>query len=355
MLHYKNYRNDPELWAKRLGISAEAVHIYLDSEVIDLHTCSFIWTRLFGYRLDQPHTSHIPGSPLLNQVDFPRTREAQMGGVVWDITTNPLRFPWSRPRIAFSNIRRLAAEIRKHPEELALVRTESEYRTARKMGLTGCWISIQGGQALDWNVSDLDRIPEDLLHRITLVHFTQSRIGASNATGHPGKHLTAFGKDFVHKMNERRILVDLSHISYRGFFDAVKTHDRSLPFIVSHAGVRSVRDIWRNIDDVQIKAVAAHGGTIGVIYQPAFLDSRWSDCPLSRVVDHMEHIIRIAGDDHVSLGSDFDGFILIPRELHDIGGLPKLVQIMLDRKWDISRIQKVLGENYLRVVKTIRP
>ncbi len=355
MLNYTNHRNDPARWAQQLGISREAIDLYLSAEVIDLHTCTFIWTRIFGYDMAKYHRSRIPGSPFLNQVDFPRAREASMGGMVWDITTNPVRFPWSRPETALANIRKLADLIRQHPDELALVRTEADYREARRKGLTASWISIQGGQALDWELADLDRIPEDLLHRITLVHFTESRIGMSSAADYPGRGLTVFGRDFVRKMNERRIIVDLSHISHRGFFDAVKAHDRSLPFIVSHTGVRAVRDLWRNVDDEQLKAVAASGGTVGIIYQPGFLDAAWADCPLSRVVDHMEHVIRVTGEDHVSLGSDFDGLILIPRELHDITGLPKLVQIMLDRGWSDSRIRKILGENYLRVVKAVRP
>lgn len=355
-LDYVNYRTNPEQWARRLGISSEAVRLYLSAEVIDLHTTSFIWTRVFGYNLSKRHRSFIPGSPILNQVDFPRAREAQMGGVVWDVTTNPLRSGSQRPDTAFENIRELARLLRHHPNEFAVIRTESDYRNARAKGLTACWISIQGGQAIDHDLGDLDRIPEDLLHRVTLVHFTRSRIGASSAARrHETEGLSSFGREFVRALNHRRILVDLSHINRSGFLDAVKIHDRSLPFIVSHTGVRGVRSLWRNLDDEQIRLVAGSGGTIGIIFQPGFLSDSWINCPVSRIIDHMEHIIRVAGEDFISLGSDFDGAILLPRDLHDITGMPKLVQAMLDRHWTDVRIRKVLGENYLRVVRTIRP
>ncbi len=351
-LRYADHRKDPAAWAAALGIPREAVDLYLASDVIDLHTTSFIWTRVFGYDLASLHRSRIPGTPFLNQVDFPRMREAALGGVVWDITTNPFRPPWSRPRTTFRNIRSLADLIKAHPDELALVRTEADYRAARMAGKTACWLSLQGGQALDWDLADLSRTPEKL-HRITLVHFTRSRIGTSSAAGEPEAMLTGFGRDFVREMNRLRIIVDLSHINRRGFFDALKVHDPSLPPIVSHTGVRGVRDLWRNLDDGQIRAVADRGGTIGIIYNPAFLDSGWTDCPLSRVVDHMEHVIRVAGEDFVSLGSDYDGMILLPREMHDITGLPKLAALMLERNWTETRIQKILGGNYLRVVRAV--
>jgi len=163
-------------------------------------------------------------------------------------------------------------------------------------------------------------------------------------------------------MNEKRILVDLAHINRAGFFDALEVHDPSLPPIVTHTGVRGIRDMWRNIDDEQIKAIADMNGTIGIIYQGQFISEsgKWSMptqwmCTLDQVVDHMDHIIKVVGDDYVSLGSDYDGAIVVPEGMADITEQPRMVQVMLDRGWSGERIHKVLGGNFLRVVKAICP
>lgn len=356
-LRYRDYREQPAAWAIDLGVPRDAVDLYLASEVIDLHTPSFIWPRVIpGYDLARRHRPWLPNSAFLNQVDFPRAREAQMAGVSWDITTNPFRPASLRPQATVKNIRRLAAQLLEFPDEFELVRNFSEYEVARARGKTAALLSIQGGQGLDYAVESLDLIPDDLIHRITIVHLTRSKIATpSSATRHSEDGLSEFGREFVVRMQEKRILVDLAHINRKGFFDAVEATDPSIPLVVTHTGVQGVRKSWRNIDDEQIRAIAGRGGTIGIIYHPQFLDNVLYRCPLSRVIDHMAHVIEVAGDDHVSLGSDYDGMIWLPNELRDITHQPKLVELMLRRGWSERRIRKILGENFLRVLRAVRP
>ncbi len=357
-LEYIDYRKDPAAWAKLLGISKEAVDLYLSSEVIDLHTCSFMWERIFpGYDMRKRHRAFLPGSFAFNQVDLPRAREAQMAAVSWDVTTNPFRFSSSRPPTAVQNIRKIVETLKQFPQDFRVARTYSEYKAARAAGCTASLISIQGGLALDHSPDSLDLIPDDLVHRITVVHLTESRLGAPNSQPQKArKGLTPLGRDFVRKMQSKKILVDLAHINRQGFFDALGVCDPSIPAVVTHTGIQAVCPSWRNIDDEQIKAIADCGGTIGIIYHPYYLaKGNYLYCPLERVIDHMEHVIQVAGEDFVSLGSDYDGLIALPTDFHDITHQPKLVDLMLGRGWSDECIRKILGENFLRVLKAVRP
>jgi membrane dipeptidase len=124
--------------------------------------------------------------------------------------------------------------------------------------------------------------------------------------------------------------------------------------VVTHTGVCGVHAHWRNLDDDQLRAVADTGGTIGVIFHSGFLEKSWRRCSSASVIRHLEHVVATVGEDHASLGSDFDGAITPPVDLPTCLELPRLVQRMLDRGWTQTRIRKVLGENFLRVVAALR-
>ena len=354
-LEYEDHRNDPAAWAAELGISTEAVDLYLASDVIDLHIDTFIWARIFGYDLCKRHGRGLLGGRFYGQADFPRILEAGVTGATWVITTNPIGPAGRRERAFVKNIERLRQIFSTVPEQFQVVRNTAEYRAARASGKHGAFIGIQGGNALDASPDSLDRIPDDLVVRITIVHLSTSSLGVSSAPA-AGEDigLTEAGRDYIRKMNEKKIFVDLAHISKRAFWDAVETHDKTLPFIDTHTGVCGVHDHWRNLDDNQLRAVAESGGTIGVMYQSSFLgDSIW-DGKASWIADHLEHIVNTVGEDHASLGSDWDGAIVPPRDLVECVELPRLVQLLLDRGWKAERIQKILGGNFLRVVETLR-
>ncbi len=123
---------------------------------------------------------------------------------------------------------------------------------------------------------------------------------------------------------------------------------------MTHTGVSAVTRHWRNLDDEQLRAVADTGGTIGVMYQSSFLGDPSFGGRARSVVDHLEHIVETVGDEHASLGSDWDGAINPPRDLRSPLDLPRLVQLMLDRRWSPDRIRGILGANFLRVVERLR-
>ena len=163
--------------------------------------------------------------------------------------------------------------------------------------------------------------------------------------------LTSLGKDLVRLLNTHKVFVDLAHASRETFFDALSVHDKSQPLLVSHTGVNAVHRIWRNIDDDQIKAIADTGGVVGILFEKSFIGP---NANVEGIVDHIEHVIRVTGEDHVALGSDFDGFIRPPRDLVEPYYIPRLVEEMLIRGWKEGRIGKVLGGNFLRALKLLR-
>jgi membrane dipeptidase len=236
------------------------------------------------------------------------------------------------------------------------VRTAAEYRAARAAGLHGAFIGIQGGNALERDIQALDLIPEDLILRVTLVHLSTSQIGVTSSPMGAGAEqaLTDFGRDFVRGLNAKKIFVDLAHISRRGFFDAVAVHDKTQPLIVTHTGISGVFPHWRNLDDEQLRVIAATGGTIGVMYHSPFLGERYWGGRAAAIVDHLAHVVRTVGEDFASLGSDWDGLIIPPRDMPTCLELPRLVQLMLDRGWSPERVGKILGGNFLRVVAALR-
>ncbi len=354
-LAFHDHRHDPAAWARALGISREAVELYLASDVIDLHVDSFIWTRVAGYRLDRRHGRGLLGGRFYSQVDLPRVREARITGCVWSITTNPFRAAERRAAIFERNVSRLRAIFEACPADVALCRDGADYRAARSADKHAAFIGIQGGNALDESDA-LDTFARGLVLRVTLVHLSTSSLGSTSAPGWKGDgHLTPRGIEAVHALDARRVFVDLAHIDPRGFFDAVAAHDRSLPLMVSHTGVSSVTPHWRNLDDAQLRAIADTGGVVGIMYQSSFLGDRLLSGRAASIVDHLEHVIRTIGEDHASLGSDWDGMVVTPRDMPTCLELPRLVELMLARRWSPERIRKVLGGNFLRALEVLRP
>jgi membrane dipeptidase len=348
-------RADPAAWARELSVAREAVEIYLASEVIDLHIDSFIWHRVVGYDLLQKNPPFTLGT-CLSHVDFPRIREAEISGATWVITTNPLRELSARGSIFERNLRELISLFEQAPGDFAVVRNLSEYRAARRSGRHAAFIGVQGGNAFEHDLQLLDRLPDGVLLRVTVVHLSNSGFGQSSAPSLARKRggLTRHGADFVRKLNERRIFVDLAHASPRTFADIVDVHDKTQPLIVTHTGVSGVHRHWRNVEDDQIKAVADTGGTVGVIYHSAYLgDPMWGG-RVESIARHLEHIVDVAGEDHASLGSDWDGAIVVPRDMQSCLELPRLVDALLRRGFKPERIQKVLGQNFLRALRELR-
>lgn len=345
---------EPAEWAAELGVSVEAVELLLDSDFVDLHLDLDVPVRVVGYNAAKRHRTPGRPPPLWGHTDLPRLIESGFTGVVYDIATNPARPPRNRLRATARNLRRIQDLVARHDDALALVRTRSDYDQARADGKLALWLSLQGGNAIIHDLSVLDGPIGQLLHRITLVHLTSSRLGGTSSPAGLDRGLGPKGAEFIERCNHQRVFVDLAHAGKRTFWEALEAHGADVPPIVSHTGVDGVRKHWRNLDDDQIRAIVDRGGVVGIMYQSNFLSPVWLYAKRSAIVDHLEHVINVAGEDAAAIGTDYDGAIVPPIDLPDPTHHPKLVQDMLDRGWSEERIRKVLGGNYLRVVKEMR-
>jgi len=243
----------------------------------------------------------------------------------------------------------LDAAMAKHPDELAWTRTGAEVRAAKHAGQIAALGGIEGGQALEGRLDAIEPFSRRGVRYLGLLHFSANAIGRpAKGKGSDGSvGLTAFGRDVVRECERCGVIVDLAHINRRGFFDALALATQ--PPMVSHTGVLGVHQHWRNIDDEQLRAVADKGGCVGVIFARKYLGS----ASIEAVVDHLLHIIDVAGDDLPALGSDFDGFVVPPIGLEDISALPNLT-VALSRRGVAPRVlEKILGGNVLRVLDTV--
>jgi membrane dipeptidase len=351
-----DHRTDPAGWARALGVSRAAVDLHLSCDIVDLHVDTFIWTRVFGRDLRQRHGPGPFGARFFGHADLPRLREAGVTGAIWSITTNPLRGPRSRARVFERNLERLRGIFAAAPDQAVLVRDLPGYRAARATGQHAAFAGIQGGNALDRDADALKLLDGGEVVKVTLVHLSSSSLGETNAPGGNAEAgLTAAGKRYVEALDARRIFVDLAHIGRKAFFDAVDVHDRHKPLLVSHTGVSGVTPMWRNVDDEQLRAVAATGGVVGIIFHGGFLGARpWHGGSARAIVEHIAHACDVAGEDHVALGSDWDGAIVTPRDMPTCLELPRLVQCMLDRGFAEDRVRKVMGKNFLRALGDLR-
>jgi membrane dipeptidase len=343
--------------AARLGVSEEAVAICRRAEVIDLHLDTFIPMRIFGYRLAVRHGLGLLRGRFFGHLDLPRLTDGGLSGGMWSITTNPFRTASGRWRAFQRNLERIRGAIAETGGRLRLARSAAEYREARADGAHACLLAVQGGNCFDAAPGGLAAVVDRSITRVTIVHLLNSALGVSSVPVgkiRRARGLTPKGRAFVEQCDAERVFVDLAHIHPDGFWDAVDVHDRSLPLIATHTGVSAVTPHWRNLTDDQLRAIADTGGTVGIIYSTSFVGSPRAQGGQA-VVEHMQHVVDAIGEDFVSIGSDYDGAIIPPADLRSGDSYPRLVQHMLDRRWSIERIEKVLGKNFLRAFEGLRP
>ena len=350
--------SEPSHLARWLGCSEEAVRLARDSELIDLHIDTFIPPRLWGYDPLVAHRSALLGRWWFGHLDLPRMAEGGLSGAMWSITTNPSRGPQQRWRTFQRNLAGMQALVARSGGALEIVRTAAEYRSARARGAHAVIVSIQGGNALEAAPGGMAAVPDRIVVRATVVHLTTSSFGETSSPlrrFHRIRGLTDKGAEFVRQCNAERVFVDLAHIGEAAFWQAFEVADKGQPILATHTGVDGPREHWRNLSDRQIEAIASTGGTVGIIFSEPFLKRPGGPSNGRMVVEHMDHVIQVVGEDHVSVGSDFDGMIRPPWDLKSGETYPVLVQHMLDAGWQHDRIRKVLGGNFLRAFEALRP
>lgn len=337
----------------RLG-SEEARLLHAAYPAIDLHDDVLMWARWAGYDLARRHEPPLPGNRWLGHVDLPRLREGGMGAQFFGLVSLPVLGPRGCVRAVNGQIDILDALAAAHPERVRKVRSAEAIDDANRAGAIGALLGIEGAHALEGDADNVARFARRGVRYLGLSHFS------ANAACYPAKGrgrddaagLTGFGTEVVEACLAHGVIVDLAHINKKGFMEAAavcRVYRR--PVIVSHTGVVGAFAHWRNIDDDQLRAVASSGGVVGVIFVPDFLGGPGLDA----VIAHMRHIADVVGEDHVALGSDYDGMVRPPAELADVSMLPNLTDALIAAGWTRERIGKVLRGNVMRVLREMPP
>jgi membrane dipeptidase len=237
-----------------------------------------------------------------------------------------------------------------------ICRSAADIDRAGEAGALAAVLHIEGAEPIDADFRMLDILYQAGLRSIGPVwsrsnifgHGVPFRFPSSPDTG-PG--LTDAGKALVRACNELKVLIDLSHLNEKGFWDVAKLSDA--PLVASHSNAHAVSPHSRNLTDDQLRAVRDSGGLVGINYATSFLreDGRMNaDTPLEQMVRHADHLIGILGADGVGLGSDFDGAV-IPAAISDVAGLPRLVEAFRSAGYDEETIRKICRDNWVSVLR----
>jgi membrane dipeptidase len=296
---------------------------------------------------------------------------------------------------ADAQIKAVRALAERHPDVWALATTAADVRRIAGEGRLAALMGLEGGYAIDERLEMVERYYKmGVRYMSPAWSVSTSWAGSSGDEAGKTRGLNDFGREVVREMNRLGMMVDVSHVSDKTFWDIVETSTR--PVIATHSGARAIAHVARNLDDDMLRALAKTGGVCSVLFYPEFLEPGWSEkkkrvdaeiaplvqqandaerggpaqkkmardrvrireyarrlppVALARVVDHIDYIVKLIGIDHVGLGSDFDGIQATPTDLSTVAELPNLTTELLRRGYTEEDVTKILGGNMLRVME----
>jgi membrane dipeptidase len=278
-----------------------------------------------------------------------------------------------------------------YPSKIDLALNASDVERIQRAGKIAAVLTIESGHVIADELAVLRMYHRLGIRSMTLVHFRNN--GWSDSSTDTAQHngLTAFGKEVVREMNRIGMIVDISHVSDKTFYDVMAVATK--PVIASHSSCRALSDFPRNMTDDMIRAVAKNGGVVGINFGGGFLhpndaeayrrriSNRGALVPnlqgkdldefarnefvnsylkmqataasLEDVVKHIDHVVKIAGIDHVGIGSDWDGISSVPKGLEDVSKMPALTAALLKNGYSEPDVLKILGGNHLRVLRAV--
>jgi membrane dipeptidase len=369
------------------SISERAKKLHFSSILVDTHddTTQLLLDPKFD--LGEHHAS--------GSIDIPRMREGGMSAIFFSIwMPSKITGPTSVQK-ALDQIDAVREEIRRHPGDLVLATTAGQIRQAHKDGKIAALMGIEGGHMIASDLGVLRMYAALGVRYMTLTHSGNDEWADSSTDKPVHNGLTDFGKDVVREMNRLGVIVDISHVSDKTFYDALELS--KAPLFASHSSCRAICDAPRNMTDQMMKDLAAKGGVVQINYHVGFLSQEFRNaekadpkineaisqeitkrcgseanegCMLiegdrvtreyvnkgvlprvdyTKIIEHIDHAVKVAGIDHVGLGSDFDGANM-PFGMEDASMLPKITDALLMKDYSEGDVKKILGENTLRVM-----
>jgi membrane dipeptidase len=370
------------------SVSDQTKKLHSTSIVIDTHDDTT--QRLLDPKFDLS-ARHNDGN-----IDIPRMKEGGLDAIFFSIWISSKILGPEAVKKALDQIDAVREAVRKNPNDLMLATSAADIREAKKQHKIAVLMGVEGGHMMGNDLSVLRTFAALGVRYMTLTHMDNNE-WADSSTDKPAHNgLTDFGKDVIREMNRLGIIVDISHVSDKTFYDVLETS--KAPVFASHSSCRSLCIAARNMTDDMIRDLAKHGGVIQINYHVGFLSQEFRDyekahpeaekeihdevdkrcgnneaCKLTTgdqvvrdlmqagklpkvdwtvIVDHIDHAVKIAGADHVGLGSDFDG-AQMPLGMQDVTHIPQITDALLKKGYSESDIRKILGENTLRVLSQV--
>src|SRR5260221_3423056 len=371
-------------------ISARAKKLHFSSIVVDTHDDTT--QRFLDGKFDLGPRS-ATGS-----IDIPRMKEGGVGAIFFSIwIPSKVTGPEAVDR-AMTQIDAVREQVRKHPKDMALATTAAEVREARKQGKIAALIGVEGGHMINSSLAVLLSYAALGVRYMTLTHSGNDEWADSSTDKAVHNGLTDFGKDVVREMNRLGVIVDISHVSDKTFYDALEVS--KAPLFASHSSCWAICDAPRNMTDQMMKDLAAKGGVIQINYHVSFLSQEFRGaekkdpsinegiskevkqrCPdendeacqliegdkitreyvtagkmstaaIHQNIEAHDHAVKLVGANHVGLGSDFDGANM-PYGMEDATMIPKITEALLRKGYSESDIRKILGATTLRVMSEV--
>jgi membrane dipeptidase len=370
------------------AISTKARQLHFSSIVIDTHADT---TQRFIDGDFDLAPRNGKGS-----VDIPRMKEGGLDAIFFAVwMPSKVRGPIAVER-AQKQIDAVHAQVKKHANDLVFATTADEIRAARAQNKIAILLGIEGGHMINSDLETLRQYAQEGVRYMTLTHSGNAE-WADSSTDKPAHNgLSPFGKQVIAEMNRLGMIVDVSHVSDKTFHDVLATS--KAPIFASHSNCRALCDHPRNMSDAMIRELAAKGGLIQINFHVGFLSQEFRNaeradpkinqaiglevhkrcgdkegCQLiegdritrefveagklprvdwTKIIDHIDHAVKIAGVDHVGIGSDFDGANM-PFGMEDASMLPKITDALLQKGYTEGDVKKILGENTLRLMADV--
>ena len=375
--------------ASAQSVSEKAKKLQSSSIVVDTHDDTT--QRLLDPKFD------LAARQTDGNIDIPRMREGGLTAIFFSIWIPGKIMGPEAVQTALKQIDAVRETVRKHPNELLLATTADDVRAAKQQNKIAALMGVEGGHMMGNDLSVLRTFAALGVRYMTLTHMENNEWADSSTAKPEHNGLTDFGKDVVREMNRLGIIVDISHVSDKTFHDVLAT--TRAPVFASHSSCRSLCNAARNMSDEMIGDLAKNGGVIQINYHVGFLSQEFRDYEAAHpdaekeineevkkrcgdnescksvagdqvvrdfmeagklprvdwnlIVEHIDHAVKIAGPDHVGLGSDFDGAVM-PMGMQDATHIPQITDALLKKGYTESDIRKILGENTLRVLSEVQ-